>query len=879
MKARPFLLTLLSALSFSGFGQLIVDQSMTPQQLVQNVLLGSGVAVSNITFNGTPGTTVSVQAARFDGTNCNVGMTSGLLLASGNTNLAIGPNNAGGTTQPPGGLGLGGDPDLTQLLGGTFQTHDAAVLEFDFIPNGDTLTFRYVFGSEEYLEWVGSSFNDVFGFFISGPGFMGPYSNNAVNIALIPSTTTPVSINNVNATSNSAYYVDNGDGWSPPQNTDSTVLQFDGFTVVLEARAIVQCGQQYHIKLAVADAGDHILDSGVFLEGGSFSSTAAVTASLSTVVGLQDSTLYEGCASAILSFRRYGDFSVADTVDLIVGGTATNGVDYVPALPNNIIFQPGDSIVYIVLSAPLDPDGLETVDLEMQNVAACSGMLVVTNFTFYISEAQPMYITTFDAAIGCDDVITLGPTVYEGYGNYGYLWNTGATTATITVSPPITTTYTVTVTDTCFMVPQTGSFTITVPVYPPVSITVSPDVSIPCLATTTLSVTSVTGGDGVYTYTWTDAAGNVLGNASSLTVSSGPTATYYVEVEAGCGMNAYGQVTVSPMPLPPIQVQTNNDTTVLCPGDPVDLLVASAIGGNGVYTYTWTDAAGNVIATTSTTTVAVNAIATYQVLVEDQCGYSGTDDITVQPPVWEPYVLAVVNDTAICLGTQGQLWAQASGGAGGYTYYWPTLASNDSVLTLTPGAPATYPVTVTDQCGYVLMGSMFMDVQYVTAGFYINYGDEFEVTFYDASSSNVTQWSWNFDDGNFASTPYVYHRFLDVDDHDVWLTVWNPIGCVDSTNMLVQPPAHIYVPNSFTPNGDGNNDFFGPIGHDIFKLEMRIFDRWGELIFETTDIDKPWDGRVNGGEVAKTDVYVYTLKASGRRFGPVTYTGHVSLIK
>ncbi len=883
MKARHLALALLSSAPVAGFCQLVLDSTQTPQQLVQNVLLGSGVAVSNVEFNYAPGTTISVQAMEFDGIGSNVGMTSGILLCSGDAHMAIGPNNNSSQTLPPAGLGLGGDPDLTQLLntgGGAYTTNDAAVLEFDFVPNGDTLRFKYVFGSEEYLEWVGSSFNDVFGFFLSGPGFAGPYSGGAENIAIVPGTiSTPVTIDNVNDVTNSTYYVDNGDGFSPPQNTDSTVLQFDGFTTVLTAEAIVQCGQTYHIKMAVADAGDHVLDSGVFLEAGSFTSTAAVTASLATTVGLIDSTLYEGCATAILSFERYGDFSIQDTVQLVVAGTATNGVDYSPTLPSALIFMPGDSIISFALSAPVDADLFETVDLTMLNVAACSGMLVVTNFTFYINEAQPMYLTVSDTAIGCDDFVTIGPNVFEGYGNYGYTWSNGATTPTITVSPPVTTTYTVTVTDTCGIVPQTANITVTVPVYPPVTIIVSNDTAIACLQNATLQV-QASGGDGVYTYDWTDAGGTTLSTLPTLNIVAGPLATYYIYVEAGCGLGATDSVVVSPLPLPPIVVSTNNDTTVLCPGDPVDLIVVSASGGNGVYTYLWTDQGGATTGTTTSVNVNVNDTALYVIQVDDQCGNTGFDSIMVYTPQYDPFQIYVANDTAICLGENVDLWVYAIGGAGNYTYDWSNPHSTDISVSLTPDTTDTYPVSVTDQCGSTLSDAVIVDVQSVEAGFIINYTDEYDVTFFNTSSYNCTEYLWEFGDGDEAETQHTGHHYIDTDDHIVWLTVWNPLGCVDSTSVLVQPPAHLYLPNAFTPDGDGVNDVFGPVGHDLSEFEMRIFDRWGEVIYSTSSPDKPWDGKVNGaGEIAQNGVYVWKLKATGRRFGPVEYVGSVALVK
>lgn len=877
-----------------SFAQIVLQNTLTPEQLVQQVLLGSGVSVSNITFNGAPGTTITEQMGEFDATNAQLSMPLGVIMATGDIDNAMGPNNIGSSSLGGGNFGQT-DPDL-EILASPQLVNDAAVLEFDFIPNGDTLKFDFIFASDEYPEYV-CGVNDVFGFFISGPGFNGPFTNNAENIALVPGTSIPISINTVNngnvgangtlanCVASSAqwnqqalYYVDNGNGTNAPYNSNAQYLQYDGMTTVLTAFALVTCGMQYHIKIAIGDASDTAFDSAVFLKAGSFTSTAAVTASLSTAVGLVDSTLYEGCATAVLAFERYAGFATTDTVQLAVGGSAIGGVDYFPVLPNEIVFQPGDTTVVFMLTAPLDPDGLETVDITISNIAQCSGLLVVTDFTFYINEAQPMYITVSDTAIACDQTVTIGPEVFQGYGNYQYSWDTGDTTATITVSPDLTTTYTVTVTDTCGQAPQTGSITVNVPVYAPVDMTVTNDTALSCPQAAVLEIISVTGGDGNYTYEWTDDQGNVLSTTTTLAINSGPLATYYVSVQAGCGMGDADTIVVSPLALPPVVVQTNNDTTVLCPGDAVDLYIVSLTGGSGVYTWEWTDGFSVLSTTDTVPNVPVIGTYTYFITAEDECGNVGTDDITVQLPVWDPYALWAVPDTAICLGTEGLLNAIATGGAGGYTYAWSPINGTRADTTIAPTAPGAYTVTVTDACGYVLSEDVFMDVQDVTALFTVNYIGEFDVTFDNLSSNNTTQWYWDLGDGTTDSAQYTAHRYLDTDDHDVWLTVWNPIGCVDSVMLVVQPPAHVYVPNSFTPDGDGVNDLFAPIGHDLSDYEFSVFDRWGELIFASTSPDQTWDGKVGGAE-PKQDVYVWKLKTSGRRFGPVEYVGNVTLIR
>jgi cysteine-rich repeat protein len=170
-------------------------------------------------------------------------------LSSGSVSDVAGPNNADNTTSS---LGTGGDSDLTALI--SAPTNDAAVLSFNFVPSGPALTFRYVFGSEEYNEYVGQ-FNDVFAFFING-----------VNYALLPDNSTIVSINNINNGANPSFYVDNdcSDGPCPLD------IEADGITVVLTLTAPVNPGVTNTIKIAIADAGDSSFDSWVMIEGGSF---------------------------------------------------------------------------------------------------------------------------------------------------------------------------------------------------------------------------------------------------------------------------------------------------------------------------------------------------------------------------------------------------------------------------------------------------------------------------------------------------------------------------------------------------------------------------------------------------------------------------------
>ena len=354
--------------------QLTVDTTLTPTQLVQNVLLGSGITATNITYIGN----IAARGS-FNGTLSNIGFTSGFVMASGAVSNAIGPNNVGFKTSSFG--TASSDPDLLAIATGTL--HDAAILEFDFVPFSDSIKFRYVFGSEEYMEYAGSTFNDAFGFFITGPDPSGGnYSN--FNIALIPNTTTPVSINNVNANVNGAYYFNNE---FPPGQT----VQYDGFTVPLIAKAPVICGQTYHIKIAISDVGDGSLDSGVFLEAGSFSSVGVQIIPEISYGGANDSTLYEGCGKACIYFVRSSNLDQQDTIDVTINGSAVNGVDYNTGslgvlLPSQLIFGAGQDSISYCINAIADgvTEGLDTISLTIVPLGNC--IQAITNARIYINE-------------------------------------------------------------------------------------------------------------------------------------------------------------------------------------------------------------------------------------------------------------------------------------------------------------------------------------------------------------------------------------------------------------------------------------------------------------------------------------------------------------
>lgn len=276
----PLFLILFLLICKGSFGQLSVTNcsslGMTPAQFIQNWLIGSGVTISNAKFNGSSAVITSTQLGSFQATGnalLQMGIDSGMILTSGKADTAVGPNSECGSGLDVDGPG---DPDLTIMAG--VSTFDKCVLEFDFIPLSDTLRFKYVFGSEELFIWC-YQYNDPFGFFLSGPGINGTFSNYSKDIALMPGSNNYVTINNICSDQSSVWcnapLVCGPDTLCNNSPVNSGLYyQYNAMTYVFTAWHVVQPCLTYHIKIAIADAKDHIWDSGVFLKKGSFSSTS-----------------------------------------------------------------------------------------------------------------------------------------------------------------------------------------------------------------------------------------------------------------------------------------------------------------------------------------------------------------------------------------------------------------------------------------------------------------------------------------------------------------------------------------------------------------------------------------------------------------------------
>jgi gliding motility-associated-like protein len=499
------LLTIVYFALFTTFvqAQLVVNGGIPVNTLVTNNLLSPGVTVSNISFQGDPS-----QIGEFNSSSANVGLAQGVILATHDINDALGPNNTGGAG---GGVGaaVNGDPDLAQVAGVTTgDIYDAVIIEFDFVPSGNTVDFNYVFGSEEYLEFVSAGVNDAFGFFLSGPGIAGPYSNGAENIALIPGTTTPITIDNVNDVTNSAYYVDNGDGFTAPFNSSPNYVQYDGLTVQLTATAQVTCGQTYHIKIALSDVGDDVWGSAVFLELGSFAANNAISFNYNTQDALCDGV---------------DDGSIAISAN---GGVPP----YLYSIDGGITFSP--SFAFVNLSPGSYP--IEVKDLNNCGVKSNSSAIVNALTTVNLTAAA-QDISCFGSNDG-----SINLTASNGTSPYTYSIDNGGTFGnTNTFNALGAGIYPIIVED------DIGCIAKSIRIIDEpneLSVQISPDKCYEVNETVNLFA-NVSGGDGNYNYAWSNSGS---GNLSSFNATTDEVVSITVTDGSGCSIQKSSKVKITP---------------------------------------------------------------------------------------------------------------------------------------------------------------------------------------------------------------------------------------------------------------------------------------------------------------------------------------------
>ncbi len=586
------------------------SMGITPEQLVQEYLVGKGVTISNVTLNGSPGIISKNHIGYFHaagGAFSQLKMESGIIMTTGSANYAVGPN------KDPG-MGVwsntGSDPDLEELTGST--AYDACIIEFDFVPQCDTLRFRYAFGSEEFYEFCGHNINDAFGFFLSGPGIHGTFSNNSINLALMPGSSEFVTIQNICPDSSVAW-----------NNQSGSFLQYDAMTWVLSAWHEVVPFQLYHMKLVIGDAVDKSFDSGVFLEKGSFS--AGFEFNISNVPSTPQAgpEAVEGCNDIAVWFVLPKPAQTELQIDFNIGGTATSGADFAP-LSNSVLIQPGHNSAAVIIHPLFDgiTEGPETVILEILK-KTCHGMMLLSD-TITILDNSPLSVSAGNDMTLCpgDSVLLIASTT-GGFGPFLYFWNyCPANDSMIIVRPDLQgNRITVVVTDRCGI---HLSDSLMIRIEPVALLTNQPVSKVICSGDTTGIMLTSNISRALFSWEPEEVSGSVSGFAAG----NGKTinhalylndripgiVNYRIRVAGnGCDTsNTDYKITVNPLPDPDL-----GETVFIDPGSAVELNP-----GGGYAEYLWSNES-------SDSGIMVHLGGVYWVRVKNQYGCYNSDSIVV----------------------------------------------------------------------------------------------------------------------------------------------------------------------------------------------------------------------------------------------------------
>ena len=509
-------------------------------------------------------------------------MGKGLLLTSGYATNAQGPNQFTGEGAILDPFNDPGDADLnylSNLFGNGSESHDACIIELDVFAATNEVVFEYVFGSEEYPEYIFSSggYNDIFAFLVSGPGINGDpnLSNNALNIAVLPNSTTPMQIDSVNNQVNWQYYRNNELGQSIEY--DGLTSDFMGVKKSLTARVPVTPCNTYHLKLAVADRGDESFDSGVFvsdIKAGSpdikIQFASGVDYFIETCTG-DDDTLF---------IQLSKPPTVATTFNISVGGTATLGLDYLLNIPPSITFQPGQTTVAFPI-VPLGDaltEGTETILINISRNYGC-GEVVLKTIIAEIKDGVEVQVSGGDTLNVCiGDFVQLNAS-----GADSYFWEPTAAVSNAYISNPVTSptqSLWLSVTGLVGTCEDVDSVFIRV---------IAPGITVSALSPNTICLGGSVALEAVVeppnsVVTWFPAVG--LDDPTSLTPTASPSfpLTYTASITLeGCTVNDFVTVIVDTLHFP-----TLIPDTVLCQNYPVQL--ANLL--NTTTQYEWTPADG-----------------------------------------------------------------------------------------------------------------------------------------------------------------------------------------------------------------------------------------------------------------------------------------------
>ncbi|GDX51907.1 hypothetical protein LBMAG27_09540 [Bacteroidota bacterium] len=787
---------LFSTINKNSSAQINVSTGVTALQLAQ-ALVGPGATVLNPVINGNP-----IAYGTFsNGSSTSIGIDHGILLTCGHANIP----STNTTSAWSFSNGLPGDP----LLAWAGTGYDATKFEFDVVAYDSTLSFQYVFASDEYNTFVspGGSINDAFGFYISGPGITGQQ-----NIALLPGGV-QVTMQNVNCGANSSYYICN-DPYAPtsggctgqcPSSSASTTIEYNGYTTLLTAQANVIPCDTFHLILVISDIADGVWDSGVLIAN-LLAGTAVYQTVSNPIPNYPTNTIVEGCTTGEIKVKKItssGPCSVIDTTNtcnidtlcyhIVTSGNAIEGIDYLN-LPDTVCISANDSIFYL-------------------NIVTIADGLFEVPYDTIIVDLFPI-LDSLDTA-NCPGASSF----------------TALHAMFLLIDPEVH---------------------------------AMPDDTLCQSQSITLTATS-----NLPNFLWSPSASLSCSNCASPIATPPSTMLYIVQASLGnCVLSDTVIINVSSVPI----VNAGSDDAI-CPGESIQL---HATGAN---TYLWL---GSGAASLSSPNIP-NPIATPNVnttyVVQGSDNLCGMTSDTVVISIYPQTIANAWPDSSVCPNQSVQLYS-----TGGVNYAWTGYFLNDDSLQNPMATPTAqdvvYTVTVTDVNGC-------SDTAQVTLHLYdepiANAGPDFTIFLFDSIQLYATGgilYSWYPTTG--LNNANIYSPIASptlTTTYTLFMTTVD--GCIDTNTMVitVKDEPIVEVPSAFSPNSDGHNDFLKVIRLGMFDLTyLRIYNRWGEVVFESHNISEWWDGKFNG-EQCEVGVYTYMMEGEGYNHKHIERRGNITLVR
>ena len=513
--------------------------------------------------------------------------------------------------------------------------------------------------------------------------------------------------------------------------------------------------------------------------------------------------------------------------------------------------------------------GSYTVTVKDLNGCTQTASAIITNNNGVTASMQtPVSVKCAGSCDGSVAVLGIGGSL-----PYNYLWGSGATAQT--AANLCKGTYTVTVKDN-----NNCTSTAIATIVEPAPLLLAANIVAPiCIGQSAVLAATPSGGTPAYTLAWLP---------SGPTVNPIVTSTYTVSVVDGNGCTTTAQTIAVPVN-PPLTISGVAPPPV-CPGASATLSTA-ALGGNSTYTYSWQPSGTS--GSSSSINVSVTKPLTYTVIVTDACGTpaaSTTLAVSLNPL---PVVSFSMNKTAGCAPVCVNFLDKTSGVVGKWLWDLGGIVdttSNPSHCFTTAGKYAIKLRVFSDKgCLATDTATTIVNVypspvaEYSTSPEIITVLDP-TVSFTDLSTDAVS-WLWEFGDSidsKTSSQQNPVHTFQNEGTYCSTLKIVSANGCKDTIEhcITVGSDFTFFVPDAFSPNNDGKNELFTGKGIGIKTYKMLVFDRWGNLIYQTEDLNRGWDGKANGGrDIAQQDIYVYRIIIEDIYNRHHNYMGHISLVR